>query len=261
MDTFSYYKEGIDCLNVPDYSIEQVSSAKRHKKYIQKKKIQKWVSIFIFILLSGIMVSTTAYAAYTIHKRIRFTSQGIRIDAVDLQKVQENVLYHEYTIGEENQQKPFDRQDDFMDTSVAVLDAGKEIKYFNTWEKVLKEIDFPVVYPENISYTELEIVYTPGNDFKNIEATYLCEERTFTVSYTYFLGQNWEYATDYNAVITDQSVYTNQYNNTFWIVECQRDEGRQINVTAKSNQYVLQLSFLGYEIEEVHEVLNKFNLA
>lgn len=104
MDTFSYYKEGINCLNVPDYSIEQISNAKRHKKYIQKKKIQKWVSMFIFIL-------------------------------------------------------------------------------------------------------------------------------------------------------------SNQYDNTFWIVACQGDEGRQINVTAKSNQYVLQLSFLGYEIGEVHEVLNEFNLA
>lgn len=257
------YKDGIDHLVVPDFSMEELGSFKQHKKYTRRKKLEGFITTMIFLFLFSIVASATAYAAYTIHKKLQFTPYGIKIDFSDTKSSSDGIV-HEYTNAYTTASYanadpvPTDRQQDFIDEITTQEYA--EINYFDNWTDALKVIDFPIVYPENVQYSELEIAYQTDTSFQSVEASYITDEKELITSYIYFRSKNWDYAIDYNARIANKYRYTNKYNYEFWITECQYEDGDKTNVAAYINNYVIQLSFSGYRTNEIYEILEELNL-
>lgn len=256
-DLFANYKKCINSLDVPDYSIEELRNHEQHKKYTKRKKKQGLMSILLLTFIIGAMVSITAYAAYTLHKNMKFTTQGIKIDVSDLNDTQGDRLLHEYG----TDSLASDKEMFVCGQDAFALEKNIDICYFDTWEEALKVLDVPIVYPENMQYSELKITGQKAESFALIEASYVIPKRQLVISYTFFTNFNWDLAIHYNAAITNQRLYTNKYHYSFWITECQYDNDKQTNVSTYMNNCVIQLSFSGYEDNEIYHVLDEFNLS
>lgn len=261
------YKDGINCLNIPDYSMEELRSFERHKKYAKRKKQKTVISVMLLIFILCIVVSTTTYAAYKLNKRMKFTTQGVKLDSVRSDEMQDDSLMHEYidtsvSITDVIHDKLSEYKEAvYKDTNELCAEEHADIRYFDTWDDAQKDIDFPIIYPKSIQYSALKIIYQITTFSKYVEALYIADEKELTVKYTCFLSSNWDFAIDYNGDIIDKYLYTNKYYYDFWIVECQYDEGIQINAMTSINDYLIQLSFLGYEENEIFEILEEFNLS
>ncbi|MDE7478382.1 MAG: hypothetical protein K2M91_10605, partial [Lachnospiraceae bacterium] len=189
MTEFSkFYKDGMNRLYVPDFSMEELRSIKRHKKYIKRKKLEGSITAVFFIFIFSIVASATTYAAYTIYKKLQFTSYGIKIDSSDI-KLRSDGIVHEYT--DSDTQVSYTnmdavhtyRQQDFIDEITA--QEYVEIIYFDNWTDALKAIDFPICYPSNVQYSELQIAYQTDTSFKSVEASYITDEKELMINYTY----------------------------------------------------------------------------
>ena len=253
MNDFSaFYKDGINLLHIPDYSIEDLRNPKRHQKYIKERKRERLAAAVLMILIFSAVASATAYAAYTIHKNIQFTSYGIKIDFSD-QKSQSDQNVHNDT----DTDTVVSYSDiygapayDLQDYTDEITDESATEDYtFDNWADALSVIDFPIVYPENIQYSALYINFYQTAAFKGTLAVYTVPGRkAIEISYTNYLIKNWSFAEEYNAQIWDKHIYTNKYKYKFWVTECQYgDVAKRTNVMTYINDYTIRISFMGYD--------------
>lgn len=246
------YKEGVNHLDIPDYSIEELRSSRRHRSYVRKKNIQNFATVVCAIVLFSIVTSATVYAAYTLHKNIQFTSYGLKIDfsnPEDISDPDQVVISYAYTADD-----PVYRQEDFHNTETLTQN-------FESWEEALKVISFPVVYPKQIPYSELRIEYLQTAVNEVVFASYIAPGKAVTIEYAYYLSGKWSYAVDYNAQIIDHYVYTNKHQNDFWITVCQySDTTQEVKVVAYINDYyMVSFTFHGYEDTEIYEILDEMD--
>lgn len=245
------YKEGVNHLDIPNYSIEELRSCGRHRNYVRKKNIQNFATVVCAIVLFSIVTSATVYAAYTIHKNIQFTSYGLKIDFSDPEDDSDPDEVTPYT---DTSVDSIYRQEDFDNTETLTQN-------FESWEEALKVIGFPVVYPKQIPYSELHIEYLQTAVNELVFASYFAPGKAVTIEYAYYLSGKWSYAVDYNAQIIDHYVYTNKHQNDFWITVCQYgDTMQEAKVVAYINDYyMVSFTFYGYEDAEIYEVLDEMD--
>lgn len=251
MTEFSdYYKNGINCLHVPEHPIEELRSLKQHKKYVRRKKMENLVAAVFFIFLFSIVASATAYAAYTIHKNVQFTSYGLKIDFSDPEKQSDPDEVVSYA-------------DVYGAPAYSQEDSESEVvtEKFDSWDDALKVFDFPIVYPQNIQYSELDIEYCQLAAYKLVQASYIALGRVVTIRYDYHFSGKWSFAIDYNTSIIDNYVYTNKYGYDFWITVCQYGNFLETKAVTYTDNCTIQISFHGYEDNEIDEVLEELDLS
>ena len=249
-DFSNIYKDGIDRLCVPDYSIEELGSSKQHKKYVKQKKYEGLVTALFLMVLFSVAASATVYAAYTVCKNIQFTSYGLKIDFSDPEGQSDPDEVISYT---DVYNAPAYSQEDFKAESVT--------QDFDNWDDALEVIGFPVVCPQTVQYSELNIEYCQTHFFELVRASYIALGKLAAIEYTCYLDDKWSFAIDYNTQIIDNYVYTNKYDYDFWITVCQYDISQSTKVVAYINNYMIQLTFYGYEDNEIYEILEELDLS
>ncbi len=261
---FEYYKDGMDSLIIPDFSIQELKDVRQHEKYAKRRKLECVITTVVISLALSVATPAIGYAAYVAHKKLHFTLHGFRVDSSN--QSQSDAVVHKYAYnGTELSDEGIDKiptyiQED-LSTDVTDVQEYTKVSSFDKWEDALELIDFPIAYPKNIQYSELKIVYQSDASFKLVEASYIVDEKELTINYTHFLSEGWDLSSDYNAEIVNQYTYKNKYGYEFGVMECQYEDVNKIIAVAYIKDDVIQLSFSGCDDSAVYEILDEFNLS